>query len=151
MALDKTAVGAAGEPFELVVERGKIGELARAIRAEHPDHRAARAVPPPTFFTTMFHWERQRPGANPWSRVRMSEERGMHAEQEYVFHGPPPVAGTRLVATSRIESITEKAGKRGGTLTFAVMVTELRDEAGRLVAEARMTGVETEHAPEATS
>ena len=81
--------------------------------------------------------------------VGMSEERGMHAEQEYVFHGPPPPAGTKLVCTSRIESITEKQGKRGGTLTFAVMVTELRDAAsGRLVAEARMTGVETEHAPE---
>lgn len=148
MGLNKDAVGAVGEPFELVVERGKIGELARAIGAEHPDHRGAEPLPPPTFFTTMFHWERLRPGSNPWHRVGMSEERGMHAEQEYVFHGPPPPAGTRLVCTSRIESITEKQGKRGGTLTFAVMVTELRDEAGRLVAEARMTGVETERAPE---
>lgn len=147
MAIDKSAVGTAGEPFELVVERGKIGELARAIGAEHPDHRRAEPLPPPTFFTTMFHWERLRPGSNPWSRVAMSEERGMHAEQEYVFHGPPPPAGTTLLCTSRIESITEKQGKRGGTLTFAVMVTELRDASGRLVAEARMTGVETEHAP----
>jgi hypothetical protein len=148
MSVNKDAVGAIGEPFELVVERGKIGELCRAIGAEHRDHRGDAAVPPPTFFTTMFHWERMIAGANPWHRVGMSEERGMHAEQEYVFHGAPPPAGTKLVCTSRIESITEKQGKRGGTLTFAVMVTELRDAAtGRLVAEARMTGVETEHAP----
>ncbi len=146
--LNQAAVGASGEPFELVVERGKIGELARAIGAEHPDHRSAQPVPPPTFLTTMFHWERLRLDSNPWHRVGMSEERGMHAEQEYVFHGPPPVAGTRLLCTSRIESITEKHGKRGGTLTFAVMVTELRDDSGRLVAEARMTGVETERAPD---
>jgi hypothetical protein len=30
-------------------------------------------------------------------------------------------------------------------MTFAVMVTEFRDDSGRLVAEARMTGVETAH------
>ncbi len=147
--IDKTAVGAVGEPFELIVERGKIGELARAIGAVHADHLATPAIPPPTFFTTMFHWEHHRAGANPWHRVGMSEERGMHAEQEYVFHGPPPAAGTRLTATSRIAEITEKQGQRGGVLTFAVMVTELRDETGRLVAEARMTGVETERAPDA--
>ncbi len=141
MTIDKDAVGAVGEPFELVVERGKIGEFARAVGS------ANSTVPAPTFFTTIFHWERLRPGSNPWARVKMSEERGMHAEQEYIFHGPPPAAGTTLTCTSRIESITEKQGKRGGTLTFAVMVTEMRDETGTLRVEARMTGVETEVAP----
>ncbi len=140
--VDKTALGAVGEHYDLVVERGKIAELARAVRAEHPDHRGAAAVPPPTFLTTIFHWESGIDGANPWHRVKMSEERGMHAEQEYVFHGPPPAAGTRLRCQSRITEVYEKAGKRGGTLTFVVMVTEFRDEAGRLVAEAKMTGVE---------
>jgi hypothetical protein len=73
----------------------------------------------------------------------------MHAEQEYVFHGPPPRAGTRLVCRSRIESVFHKDGRRGGKLTFAVMVTEFRDATtGMLVAEARMTGVETAKPPE---
>jgi len=146
--VDKSAQGAVGEPFEIVVERGKIAELARAVRAEHPDHRREAAVPPPTFLTTTFFWEERVAGANPWHRVQMSQERGMHAEQEYVFHGPPPAAGTRLICQSRIAEVYEKQGKRGGTLTFAVMVTEFRDETGRLVAEARMTGVETERPPE---
>jgi hypothetical protein len=139
--IDKSALGAVGEPFELVVERGKVGELARAIGTTNVE------TPAPTFFTTMFHWERLRPGSNPWHKVGMSEERGMHAEQEYVFHGPPPAIGTKLICTSKIESITEKQGKRGGTLTFVVMVTEMRDETGALRVEARMTGVETEVAP----
>jgi hypothetical protein len=61
-----------------------------------------------------------------------------------VFHGPPPAEGARLICRSRIAEIYEKQGKRG-TLTFVVMVTELRDAAsGALVAEARMTGVEKE-------
>lgn len=33
-------------------------------------------------------------------------------------------------------------------MTFVEMVTEFRDESGRLVAEAKMTGVETGRAPE---
>lgn len=134
--IDKGALGAIGEPFELIVERGKLDEMARAVRAERS--------PVPTFLTTMFHWERMRAGASPWSKVGMSEELGMHAEQEYVFHGPPPSEGTRLICQSRIAEIYEKQGKRGGTLTFVVMVTDFRDESGRLVAEARMTGVEKE-------
>src|SRR5580658_7886815 len=91
----------------------------------------------------MFFWEREVPGANPWDRVKLDQRRGMHAEQEYVFHGPPPRAGTRLTCQSRIEDVYEKEGRRGGRLGFAVMVTEFRDEQGELVAEARMTGVET--------
>jgi hypothetical protein len=145
--VDKNANGAVGEPFEMIVERGKVAEFARAVHAEHPDHRLAAAVPPPTFLTTTFLWEERTPGANPWHRVQMSQERGMHAEQEYIFHGPPPAVGDRLVCQSRIAEIYEKQGKKGGTMTFAVMVTEFRDESGRLVAEARMTGVETERAP----
>ena len=39
-------------------------------------------------------------------------------------------------------------GRRGGRLGFAVMVTEFRDESGKLVAEARMTGGETARPPE---
>jgi len=71
----------------------------------------------------------------------------MHAEQEYVFHGPPPRAGTRLTCRSRIAEMYDKQGKRGGTLTFVVMVTEFRDPSGKLVAEAKMTAVETGQAP----
>ena len=150
---DEAATGAVGEPFELDVERGKIREFARATLSRHPayfdgDH----PVSPPTFLTTMFFWEEQTPGSSPWPRVKLDPKRGMHAEQEYVFHGPPPRAGTRLSCTSRIERVFHKEGRRGGRLTFAVMVTEFRDVVtGRLVAEARMTGVETEKPPEGES
>jgi hypothetical protein len=143
--VDSAAAGAQGVPFELVVERGKVREFARAVQTEHPAYRTSDAPPiPPTFLTTMFFWEANIDGANPWQLVQMSQERGLHAEQEYVFHGPPPHAGTRLICQSRIERIYDKLGRRGGKLSFAVMVTEFRDETGKLVALARMTGVETE-------
>jgi hypothetical protein len=145
--MNKDAVGKSGVEYPLEVERGKIREFARAIRSEDPAY-AAGSTSPPTFLTTIFFWEEWVANSNPWHLVGMSQERGMHAEQEYVFFGPPPAAGTKLVCQSRIESIYEKEGKRGGAMQFAVMVTEFRDERGKLVAEARMTGVETAHAPE---
>ncbi|MEO6204734.1 MAG: MaoC family dehydratase N-terminal domain-containing protein [Mycobacteriales bacterium] len=137
--VDTSALGATGTPFSLEVERGKIREFARATFAPLPDDE--RPVAPPTFLTTAFHW--QSSDSDPWEMVRMDPSRGLHAEQEFVFHGEPPRAGDRLVGTSRIEDIYEKTGKRGGTMTFVVMVTEFRDESGRLVAESRLTGVET--------
>jgi hypothetical protein len=142
------SLGASGAPFELDIERGKIAEFARAVLARHPDHlRAEGEVIPPTFLTTQFFWEERVAGANPWALVQMSQERGMHAEQEYIFHGPPPRAGERLVATSRIDSIWEKTSRSAGTLTFVKMITEYRAPDGTLRAEAILTGVETGHAP----
>ncbi len=146
--IDKSAQGVVGAPFLLEVERGKILEFARAVGSAHPDHRRAdRPVVPPTFLATQLFWETLVPDANPWARVGMSEERGMHAEQEYIFHGPPPRAGDHLTGRSTITSIVEKPPKGGQVLTFVTMVTEFRDPQGRLVAEAILTGVERNPAP----
>ena len=137
--VDATSLGVSGTPFVMDIERGKVREFTRATFAAVPDEDAP--VTPPTFLTTAFHW--QSADSDPWEQVRMDPARGLHAEQEFVFHGPPPRAGQRLVGTSRIAEIYEKQGKRGGTMTFVVMVTEFRDAEGRLVAETRLTGVET--------
>ena len=48
---------------------------------------------------------------------------------------------------TRVEDILEKEGRRGGTMTFVITVTEFRDDDGRLVAEARSTAIETGRAP----
>ncbi|MCB9521315.1 MAG: MaoC family dehydratase N-terminal domain-containing protein [Myxococcales bacterium] len=146
--VDRRADGLVGEAFELDVERGKVREFARSVHAaDRAFYEGDRPIAPPTFLTTAFHWELDVDGAAIWERVAMSHERGMHAEQEYVFHGPPPAAGDGLIARSRIESMYEKEGRRGGALTFVVMVTEYRNAGGELVAEARMTGVETAKPP----
>ena len=141
--INKDAVGARGTPFIVEIERGKIIEFATAVQSAHPEHLLNQpAVVPPTFLTTQLFWEKLVPGANPWALAGMSEERGMHAEQSYRFFGPPPHAGQRLIGSSTITEITDKPNKSGQTLTFVKMVTEFRDTAGRLVAEAVLTGVE---------
>ncbi|MDQ7903753.1 MaoC family dehydratase N-terminal domain-containing protein [Phytohabitans sp. ZYX-F-186] len=140
--VDTGALGAAGTPFEMEIERGKVREFARAVFATDPAYLSdVEPVIPPTFLTTAFFW--QHGDSDPWEKVAMDQSRGLHAEQEYVFHGPPPRAGDRLTAQSAVTEIYTKTSRGGGTLTFAVMVTEFRDASGRLVAEARQTGVET--------
>jgi hypothetical protein len=136
--VDHAAVGATGEPFVMDLEAGKIREFARAVRS--PCDGPAPVIPP-TFLTTAFFW--QTAGSDPWRAVAMDQNRGLHAEQEFVFHGPPPRAGERLTGTSRVTEVYEKTSRTGATLTFAVMVTEFRDASGRLVASATLTGVQT--------
>ena len=55
------------------------------------------------------------------------------------------------MCTNRIDRIFEKQSSRGGALTFVEMVTEFRDLEGTLVAEAKMTAVETAPEPAAGS
>ncbi|MBJ8344715.1 MaoC family dehydratase N-terminal domain-containing protein [Antrihabitans sp. YC2-6] len=147
--VNAAAVGTVGSPFVVDLERGKIREFAHATQSANPDYwEGEKPIVPATFLTTQMFWQEWAgPEANPWESVELDQQRGMHAEQDFVFFGPPPRAGDRLIATSRIERIYEKAGARGGTLTLAEMITEFRDVHGRLVAEAWLTGVETDRNP----
>ncbi|MCZ7527290.1 MAG: MaoC family dehydratase N-terminal domain-containing protein [Acidimicrobiia bacterium] len=145
---DKSAVGATDTPFDMVVELGKIREFARATKSSNAAYlEADEPVSPPTFLTTAQFWSP--PGESVMAKVGMDLRRVLHGGQEYVFHGPPPKAGTRLHAQSRVEDIYEKEGKRGGTMTFVIAVQEFRDDDGNLVAESRTTVIETGKAPEA--
>lgn len=140
--VDTSAIGATDEPFEMVVERGKVREFAIACKSHHPDYLDdPHPVMPPTFLTTTAFWSP--PGQSVFSKVKMDLRRLLHGGQEYRFHGPPPRAGTKLTVQTRVEDIYEKEGKRGGTMTFVVTVTEFRDSRGTLVAEARSTAIET--------
>ena len=129
----RSALGAKGTPYEVDIERGKVGEFARAIGSRHPSFLLRdKAVSPPTFLATIFFWEDRVQGANPWSQVEMSQERGMHAEQAYELVGGPPRAGERLVATSEIDGIWDKESRSAGTLTFVRMTTTFVNEAGEV-------------------
>jgi hydroxyacyl-ACP dehydratase HTD2-like protein with hotdog domain len=144
---DKSAIGTTDEPFDMVVDRSKIREFARATKSQNaaylddPD-----AVSEPTFLMSSAFW--QPAGSSLFGRVGLDLRRILHGGQEFVFHGPPPRAGTKLTVTPRIEDIYEKEGKRGGTMTFVVTVQEFRDEQGNLVAESRSTVIETGRAPQ---
>lgn len=139
---DQSAVGTTDDPFTMSVERGKIREFARATMSSQSDYLESPVpVIPPTFLTNVSFWSP--PGRSVFAKVKMDLRRLLHGGQEYTFHGPPPTAGTELSVQTRVDEIYEKAGKRGGLMTFVVTVTEFRDAAGLLVAEARSTAIET--------
>lgn len=132
------AVGIGGPSFLIDLELGKLREFARSTDAPADPYLITRTPPvTPTFLTVSRLWEQD----SPWPRLGFAQSRVLHAEQEYVFHGPPPRVGTELEGKSTIEDVYTKDGRRG-RMTFATMATAFRDGSGRVVAEARMKGVE---------
>ena len=147
---DKSAIGLKDEPYEMVVERGKVREFATATKSSNPAyHEDPEPVSPPTFLVTSTFWTpaAMRPGGSLFKKVNLDMRRVLDGGREFVFHGPPPKAGTKLTAQNRVEDIYEKEGKRGGTMTFVELVTEFRDGSGAVVAEARSTIIVTSQAP----
>ena len=55
----------------------------------------------------------------------------------------PVYAGDVLTAVSTVVDVYEKPGKRGGSMNFAVIETEYRNQGGTLVARARSVSIET--------
>ncbi|WP_407685955.1 FAS1-like dehydratase domain-containing protein [Mycobacterium sp. HUMS_1102779] len=128
-----------GQPWEVIVERGKVAEFADAMASSNPAYRGPDAIIPPTFLTTAGRWAPRGVRVD----VGFDRKRLLHGEQEYTFHGPLPRVGDTLIAHERIVDRFEKPGKRGGIMRFAVVVTEFRSPDGALVAEAKATFIET--------
>ena len=138
--------GSEPEVFEIDVERGKIREFARATLTRNPAYLEGRTpVSPATFLMATAFWG--------GGITKIMDDLGLdltrllHGGQEFVFHGPPPRAGTRLVGTMRVDADYEKEGRRGGAMRFVEVVTEYRDGTDALVAEARNTLIETARPP----
>lgn len=146
MPADRSYIGRTGEPVTMHIERGKIREFAGAIKEDDPlyfdEAYAAREagglLPPLTFLQTVTLWDdgRGRP------RVPMDLKRALHGEQEFEFL-KPIFAGEALTAVSRIADVYEKAGRRGGTMTFVVTETEFTNQRAEVVARARHVTIET--------
>src|SRR5215211_1164628 len=100
---DGPLVGREGAAFSMPVERGKVREFAAAVLTAHDAYvRDPAPVVPPTFLATAAFWDEG--GEELWADVGLDPARSVHGEQEYVFRGPPPRAGTVLEARTRIES-----------------------------------------------
>lgn len=146
MTFDRSLVGLQAKPFEMEVERGKIREFALATRATHPQYlEDRRPYAPPTFLASAAFWEE--PENSPFHAIEYDLARVLHAEQEFVFPAGPPRAGTPLRAQARVEDVYEREGRRGGQLSFIVVVTDFTDPSGTVVAQSRMTIVQTEKPP----
>lgn len=145
-------------PQTVVVERGPVGFLARAVTDTSPvfqDARAAAAagfdaVPaPPTFAFVMAHqgaWPELQPdGAtseHPLRHVIAELMTGggmiLHGGQAFTYHRPILV-GDRLTATGRIADVTVKDRGDGRRMTVVVAETDWHDAAGQPVVTSSMT------------
>jgi hypothetical protein len=142
MAAFTDVVGYRGEPFEIVIESGKVREFARATGSADPAYLDdPEPISPTTFLVSATFW--MTPSSSPWGDDKPETARILHGGQEFSFTGPPPRAGTRLVGVQRIDKAYEKEGRRGGAMRFYELVTEYRDSAGELVAEVRSTIIVT--------
>jgi acyl dehydratase len=158
--------------FTFPVEAGHCMLFARALGDENPvyhDAEYARTtelgdiIAPPTFERASTHWNpdarRPKPG-QPWhgsaagpTGLPQSDDaagggrsvRGLHAEQRYIYHRPVR-AGETLTVRVRPGKTWEKEGKRAGKMIFAEQISELFDEAGKLVVTATSVGVITSRA-----
>lgn len=144
--MNKSEIGNTGTPVTMHVERGKIREFARAIKDDNPlyfdaDY-AQRSIggimPPPTFTMTLGFWDdgRSRP------LLTYDVRRLLHGEQEFEYLAPI-YAGDVLTATGRVADVYEKAGSRGGTMTFGVIETTFTNQRGEKVLVSRSTLIET--------
>lgn len=139
--------GHAAPPFAMSLERGKIREFAVATGSKADGYlQDPRPVIPATFLRTSVFWT---PPDVPslLDGLNLDLRRILHGEQEYLFVGPPPRAGISLSVTTRVESVSEKEGRRGGKMTVIVIAQDFTDDAGRLVAQGRQTLIQTGKAP----
>ena len=144
-------VGLTGPDYEVDIERGKIREFARAMAAPLPEFVAGRTpVIPATFLVSVpYTWgyTLERPRGTVFETVEHDLTVSLHAEESFTFYGSPPSAGERLTARACLESVRQKHGRSGGTLTFLTVLTAYRDDDGSLRAEQRSVSVTTSQAP----
>lgn len=129
--------------FDMPVERGKVREFARATGADTAIYDAPNAPIPPTFLAASVLWEPQE-GPSVVEQLGVDLTRVLHGGQEYRFPGEVPRVGDELAVDVTVEAVTQKAGKRGGAMTFIVLLTTFRARRkdGPVVAEARSTVIE---------
>lgn len=134
--------GQSGEPFDLVIEAGKVREFARATRSSNPAYRATAGAAPVTFLMSSELWTG--PENAPWGDSPPSYERLLHGEQEFTFFGTPPRIGDHLTGITRVGKLYTKEGSRGGTMSFIETVTEYRRQGtDYVIAEVRSTLIVT--------
>lgn len=130
------------------VERGKIHEFATALLDDNPvfhDPTYAASSPfggipaPPTFTMVQQHWGAAMENV---PDVGLDFSRVLHGGQEFEYL-KPIMAGDTLTGHGRIADIYEKAGKRGGTMTFVILEIEFTNQRNEKVATSRTVVIET--------
>lgn len=141
-------IGTLIDEYTFAVERGKVMELARAIKdpaARYADPDAARAegfadVPAPLTYTIVAGHHRDAAAAV--ARLGLDIARVVVGEVGWEYERPL-VAGDVVHGRRTVVDVKRKDGSRGGTMTFVTLETEFADAAGEVVVRQREVLIET--------
>jgi hypothetical protein len=125
VALSTDVEGSTYPPVRFEVEGSRVRAFANAVGYRGP------GVPPTIVTVPEIAAGLDHVVSDP--RLGIDLSRVLHGEQEYRW-SRPVVAGETLTASATIESVRHKGGMR-----FVVLSTDVRDEAGELVASGRST------------
>jgi MaoC dehydratase-like protein len=130
--VDKSIVGTEMGGSFMMVERGKIMEFAKAILDDNPAYLTEDPPAPLTFTMASAHW----PAPTGGGGGAKLTELGLGEIK----------AGDTLTSKSRISDVSEKEGKRGGTMTFITSETTFTNQRGEDVLLSRTILVQTSKA-----
>jgi acyl dehydratase len=148
--LDKKHIGHTFKPFTATVEAGKIRLFCKAIGEDDPiyvDEAAAkaagyRAIPVPlTFLQAIIADDPEKGGLLRLLNVDIGLI--LHGEQHFDYLAPVHV-GDKVTCQQQVVDMYDK---KGGALWFVVQETEMKDQAGKLVAKG--TGITVVRNPDA--
>jgi len=141
-------IGKESPEFQVPVEWGKIREFAAAIGDENPIYhdpeyarksRFGKPLAPPTFTVIKSFW---RKGPSNQEMAGLDNRYVLHGEEEYEYFAPV-LAGDVLTCKARITDAYEKAGKRGGKMTFVVFEFTYSNQRGEKALISRSTLIQT--------
>ena len=149
--IDPGIVGREIGAISFPVDRSKVAELARAIGDDDPvwhDPRAARSagfegVPTlPTVTVLADHWRSGGVEALV-DAIGADLSRVLHGEAEWHYLIPVRMGDT-LTARQVVSGVTQRQGKRGGTMTLVKVDTEFTNQRGELAVRRTDTLIERE-------
>lgn len=145
-------VGMQGPTYDVDIERGRIRQFAKSVYAFGPAyHEDPNPVVPPTFLIMSGYFYgyilARAPKDSAFGRIDEDFRTCADGGGEFVFHGPLPRAGDRLLASTEMHDFKERQGRRGGRLRIYVTRTRFHAPTGRHVADWYEWNVKTSHSP----
>jgi len=145
---DKSKAGMEFPPISWEVERGKIGELVRAIQDDNPiylDKEAAIAEgykdspAPPTFLTVPMMFNSGL--ASVLSELKINFAMVLHGEEEYEYY-QEIYPGDVITGKPKVTDVFEKTSKSGRTMDMITLEVEYTNQRDEKIAKARTLIVE---------
>jgi acyl dehydratase len=130
------------------VDRSKVREFALSLDDHDPvyqDAEAARtagfgAIPAPaTFVVSSAHW---RTDDDMIAALGLDLRRVLHGECRWEYF-EPVLVGDELTETRRVSDVTQREGKRGGTMTMITIETDFTNQRDQLVVRQTDVLIET--------